>query len=471
MPRDHENAFQYQCLAKPASEIRLLRLNTTDLTQSFEPRCELTAWRLDGHPDYVAASYTWGNINNTALIYLNERPSAVGRNWYSLLEQAFRHGIHGHLWIDAICINQNDDDEKSVQVAMMGNIYRTAKTVYIFSGPHENDSSRLFDLADRYTQYVDNTLRSTQRSGDLHPILLNLQKQNLIPDDLHMLEPGYKAEMKSISRRGRGPLFAALDIQSFFKDLTDADAKESLQALYDFSERRYFSRLWNVQEILLGRTVMLLCGDSCINFNDFADFIEAIETYGRDAEIGMPFGGKSRHLDFLTGVWTAAGNGLYQLTDLTSEFQCFDIRDRIYGILGLVDWQGYEPIKVDYKKSPLALALETIAYMCPLKGPADASNEPLWSNDERPAVSATRIAIALDLHSDHAAIQDLLRSRRQDAVTSCKASAYDKPKKTKSRIRAQAEGYCRLFESSRPEADFESCMVRSDALETVLEGI
>ncbi|KAF2725939.1 HET-domain-containing protein [Polychaeton citri CBS 116435] len=475
MSRDLDREFHHQRLAEADSEFRLLRIQLSASAKSslhsFEPCCELTTWRLNERPKYAAASYTWGASKDTALIRLNGRPFLVGITCYDLLKQAVQHGITGYLWVDAICINQDDDEEKSDQVAMMGDIYRNAENVYVFSGAHADDSPRLFDLASRYARYVDNVLQETQSSGALGPILQDLQTQGLVLD-LHMFYPGSKAKANSISRRDRGPLFAALKTRAFFDDLTETDVQMSLLALYDFSERRYFSRLWIVQEILLGQTVVLLCGDSSVDFEDFVDFVEKLETHEREANIEVPYGGKSQHLDFLIGMstrLTGLGKSLHELTDSVSTFHCFDARDRIYGVLGMVDWQGYEPIKPDYKKSALDLALQTISYMCPLGELACTSDMTHTDVDNWPIMSATQIATALGLQSDNAAIRDLLKSRRCAAVDRSCPAVYDRPSNTKPRIQVDADGYCKLFKSSCPGADFEACLFKHKSLSDKLE--
>jgi hypothetical protein len=50
------------------------------------------------------------------------------------------------LWIDALCINQCDDHEKSLQLAMMGKIYCQAGSVVAWLGPEEDNSNDAFEL-------------------------------------------------------------------------------------------------------------------------------------------------------------------------------------------------------------------------------------------------------------------------------------------------------------------------------------
>jgi len=52
----------------------------------------------------------------------------------------------GYLWIDQLCINQDDHEERSVQVAMMSQIYRNAAWLLVWLGPSSMDSLRLMEL-------------------------------------------------------------------------------------------------------------------------------------------------------------------------------------------------------------------------------------------------------------------------------------------------------------------------------------
>lgn len=93
-------------------------------------------------------------------IAVNGQPFKIGRN----LETALRYLRHEKepmvLWIDAICINQCDDVEKSQQVAAMSDVYHHAERVVIFLGAGY-DCKELFDFCDQLT-----TLRSSEDAID-----------------------------------------------------------------------------------------------------------------------------------------------------------------------------------------------------------------------------------------------------------------------------------------------------------------
>ncbi|KAJ4419069.1 hypothetical protein N0V82_005192 [Gnomoniopsis sp. IMI 355080] len=113
---------------------------------------------VDNSRHYSAVSYAWGEPNFTELLYVHPGVNAPIEGassscsatsetclWITLnvdtLLRAFRKAHKPvYLWVDAICLNQNDDDEKAQQVPLMGEIYTMAKKVLIWLGNDDTDS-------------------------------------------------------------------------------------------------------------------------------------------------------------------------------------------------------------------------------------------------------------------------------------------------------------------------------------------
>lgn len=99
--------------------------------------CYTVVTTLDDAPEYPAISYNWGDEEDTRPIMLNNRVVQVTANLAAFLRHA-QHGRHlwgiRNAWIDALCINQKDDSEKSWQVQMMRDIYAGADEVYAWLG-------------------------------------------------------------------------------------------------------------------------------------------------------------------------------------------------------------------------------------------------------------------------------------------------------------------------------------------------
>lgn len=132
--------FQYTPLDKSKSEIRLLWLPQSTVQSNPILGCSLIHTSLDNVPDFVALSYCWGGQST-------DRPVAIdGSHVYvtESLETALLNLLSGErglfLWVDAICINQQDDLEKTSQVQVMRHIYRAAVQVLIWLGPSTEET-------------------------------------------------------------------------------------------------------------------------------------------------------------------------------------------------------------------------------------------------------------------------------------------------------------------------------------------
>lgn len=115
----------FPAIDSAATKIRLIELHPGGFESSIIFECHVIT--LDGqHQPYEALSYTWGDAhaNDKEIISVGETDVSVTGNLAHAL-RALRHkDAKRWLWIDAVCINQNDDGEKTAQVNMMRRIYR-----------------------------------------------------------------------------------------------------------------------------------------------------------------------------------------------------------------------------------------------------------------------------------------------------------------------------------------------------------
>ncbi|OIW25644.1 HET-domain-containing protein [Coniochaeta ligniaria NRRL 30616] len=136
-------AYNYIALRPKSSEIRLLVLSPGVWGADIE--CDLHHANLDESPHYEALSYTWGDASNRRMIKLGQHPWPVTAN----LEVALRHlrseTEKRTLWIDALCINQDDLQERAEQVQRMRQIYLSASAVLAWLGEASDDSDVAMD--------------------------------------------------------------------------------------------------------------------------------------------------------------------------------------------------------------------------------------------------------------------------------------------------------------------------------------
>jgi hypothetical protein len=112
---------------------RSIRVLDLEAHSKSEKLCgALRAVRLSENPKFTAISYVWGS--GTSEISVNGHGLAITENCYNVLTALrTQYGVLT-IWVDSICINQQDEAEKSDQVLLMEEIYAWAETVYIWFG-------------------------------------------------------------------------------------------------------------------------------------------------------------------------------------------------------------------------------------------------------------------------------------------------------------------------------------------------
>lgn len=127
--------FRYQPISLDRQSLRLVCLLSGE---DERLRCHLfDAWLddEDGIIEYEALSYTWGPSRKSHTILLDGCTLAVTENLYMALGALRQSQTDRILWIDAICIDQENDLERGHQVRQMSFIYKKAERVMVWLGP------------------------------------------------------------------------------------------------------------------------------------------------------------------------------------------------------------------------------------------------------------------------------------------------------------------------------------------------
>lgn len=133
--------YSYFPLSFASNQIRLLSLEPAK-ERSAPLVCSLSKISLNSPPPFEALLYTWGAFGDDAVI-LHSIPFKVTANLDSALRD-IRHEISDRtLWIDAVCINQDDVLERNHQVTKMRQVYQAASKVVVWLGPETEDSAEV----------------------------------------------------------------------------------------------------------------------------------------------------------------------------------------------------------------------------------------------------------------------------------------------------------------------------------------
>ncbi|KAF4926568.1 Heterokaryon incompatibility protein 6, OR allele [Colletotrichum viniferum] len=133
--------YKHLEFSNPAKQIRLLRLEPSPTgTDEYAFSLEVHDFQENSRPSYIAISYTWGlPIPKLPVVINGLRMQLQFNCWYALWQMRY-HGYPSdvNFWMDSLCINQGNDEEKGHQVAMMGDIYSSASLVAASLGSGES---------------------------------------------------------------------------------------------------------------------------------------------------------------------------------------------------------------------------------------------------------------------------------------------------------------------------------------------
>lgn len=390
--------FHYGPFTDPARQMRLLRVVSTDESATGTLRCELTHWTIQEAPAYCAISYTWGDLSAMESMIINGKRAFIGKNCSYALSQARSFNLSSeqnhHIWIDSICINQADVQEKSHQVARIGSIYKNAAQVLACVGDAADDS----DLLLRFLrQHVPELTRCSEKWAEKSLV------DNIFQHVYRKWSLGY----------GK---------QSW---------QRLLRALQHLLERTYFSRVWVMQELFMGVRISICCGTEVApmqtlhgfrivvcqlrvrlsNRGHWADFKAALRTLKskRGSNAGRQLYGEIESNN-LSGNYLKLATRhntdllpLGEATYITFGMGCQDPRDKIYAISALTDWGQIEPVQADYSKGLFELAIETYEKLAALE---------LTEFSPEYKDPSIRIGAALQLTAQNRQVAEALRRRR-----------------------------------------------------------
>jgi hypothetical protein len=175
---------------------------------------------------YTALSYSWGRPTLDETLICNGKAMPISCNNAAALVALRKSSEPTYVWIDAICINQEDALEKSAQVARMLKIYRKAQSVTVWLGEPDADSLFAFECIQGFSRRMQG--------------LVDSEKTTHIPDRHDETCPVFD------------------------------------RALLNFFERPWLRRTWIRQGIYGARRLDIHCGSQQISWVDYIGFADAL---------------------------------------------------------------------------------------------------------------------------------------------------------------------------------------------------
>jgi hypothetical protein len=286
-------------------------------------RCSLIETPLNEAPKFEAMSYTWGGQDSDFKVILDDKAISVTANAFNLLRDLSSYLFPRLLWIDSICIDQENTDEKTRQVRLMGEIYRSASLVTVWLSTGRARQSAL----EEYANSIDAIM------------VLDLVKE---------------LQLLGLSQSSNLSLYRRLSAQR---------RTPRWEALMKMLEHTWFERTWIVQEVVLASNIRVLYGRVGIDWQSFADSLTKImEIAPNLPEWTSDFRVRTQSRAFklfnLTQIQRCRRD--HQRNDKTSfvgiacatrRFQARDARDKVFGIQGLCGKGSQDWTLPDYSKN------------------------------------------------------------------------------------------------------------------------
>jgi hypothetical protein len=327
--------YLYPPLKEPR-HIRLLKVTCEGPERRF--RSELIHISLDHlHLQYVAISYTWGDdaIKSTIPCGRNQQ-IGLSASVSTILDTLINAGETLVLWIDALCIDQNNNPtEKGSQVRLMKDIYQSARQVAIILGEKTFDSDVAMDFV--------GPLRHALQTLEDRKALISLES---VVDETGVDFPG--------------PRWTA------FRRLL---------------EQPWFTRIWVIQEFAVGKNPIFIWGSRAVEADDLMYITTLIMRHGLSMLVGVDHEDPERSqvapiglvdmpsLRVVRGVMQQTeqtenkGMVLQQVLTTYFNFNATNPRDKVFALLGLACDAQDKVLDPDYNSATNQIYAKTARYL------------------------------------------------------------------------------------------------------------
>ena len=271
--------YGYRALDVTKRNFHLLKLHPGSFKEAIS--CTLEEHSIVSEPGYDALSYTWQPIFQKRFIRVGDETGVyqlrIGRNLWAALFHLRNLENSRLLWVDAVCIDQNNIQERGHQVALMRHVYSKATNVTIWLGP----------------------------------------------------EPVLEKPLKSNGKRTKHPAGSLISHDSselFAKGRKCTEDGPFLSAIF---ESKWFTRAWILQEVVLARNILVRYGPTQF---PWAKLIEATEVSKLSHSAVETI--ESMHLmrDAHSRNYTPS---IEEVVYANRHADCHDERDRFYSVLSL----------------------------------------------------------------------------------------------------------------------------------------
>ena len=357
--------YEYSTLDESASEIRLMTLLPGRFEDDIFITMETVGLTKEHVPQYEALSYVWGSKENPVKISIEARKPersgpfssldlsrrrtiSVTQNLATALPYLRKEDKPRVFWIDAICVNQQDQAERGHQVKRMAAVYSMASQVIVWLGPEGLDST--------------SALRTLGGLGSQLRVDWHTQDVTSVSTGEIIIYPN------------------------------DPFDDETWKPVVNLLRRPWFERLWIWQEVRLAREAYLFCGNEGLSWDSLRRAMLYLQKAYKPSECVNPI-----ERCYVLGNYQEHGAGgfddLVYMLERSRSACCSDPRDKIFAVLSLASEEETWNLNPDYSKPTEAVYQDlvlhctsniqslTILSNCELLDDAGGMRLPTWVPD------------------------------------------------------------------------------------------
>lgn len=347
--------------------IRLLELKPGLDNDKIE--CRMFPVSLEDEPSYEALSYTWGDVSTTTKIWINNVVKDVTLNLAGALANLRYPTSSRVLWVDAVCINQEDLQERNHQVRQMTHIYSKGNQTTVWLGgqkgtPNRRPGMEALQLLSRFGVVI-----FTQRLHEAYPYVAKQERPPWITNQ--------KEEFKSF----------AMTVQ-LIKSLRSL---QHLSVIEFLSKLPWWRRGWVLQEVVVARKVVVVFGTATCDWEHLAAVFKLLSQY------------KDENVDLLSASMTGGSvesttespahkkldyqivtmNDLREMRAQQKQVTLCDVIylqrhslctvpvDKVYSILGLLSRQDRSSVLLDYQRKDVEIFRNVTQFIIESRGRLD----------------------------------------------------------------------------------------------------
>lgn len=322
----------YSPLDLSKREIRLLHRS-----KDIENNYRLSVFPFDDAPPFFALSYVWGSSSDRHHVVVEGASVPVTTNLAAALAQVWSVTDCEYLWVDGLCINQSDIPEKNHQVPLMRHIYGRSSRVLMWLGDASADSSLALNFLREWAAAIRGAVEELRRNGKAAHL-----------DALFMTSEPWVCDPEEMAKASAAVKFIFVQFPAPFAARAFDD--ESWGAVDGLFERRYWTRIWILQEVVLANAATVMCGAETLDLADLLDVLPMFQVmlfcsaFASPDEPALPL--DPNHIGSLSLAAIRTMRASYRdnseymplicMAHDTTDREATDPRDRVFALLGLV---------------------------------------------------------------------------------------------------------------------------------------